>query len=136
LWPTWNLSDITPDVLSQVDSEVKGQKSFIEISNVAGVDKNGESSLLGINEKNFSSLRRLLRVAVFVLRFIKKMVWSRRCGKQKLLVSVFDDMREKEPITSQEIRVASLFWVSFVQHKRFGDIYAAIGNGKKHCLKM
>jgi len=38
LWHTWNLSDITPDVLSQVDSEVKGQKSFIEISNVAGVE--------------------------------------------------------------------------------------------------
>jgi len=62
LWPTWNLSDITPDIFSQGDSEVKGQKSLIEISNVAGVDKYGESSLLGINEKNFLSLRRLLSV--------------------------------------------------------------------------
>jgi len=32
-------------VLSQLDSEVKGQKPLIEISNVAGVDKNGVFTL-------------------------------------------------------------------------------------------
>jgi len=139
LWPTWNLSDITPEVLSQVNSEAKGQKPLIEISNVAGADRNEVSSFLGINEENFSSLRRLLRVTVLVLRFIKQMVWSRikeRRSKQKLLISVFDNLREKEPITSQETRMVSLLWVSFVQHKQFGDVYAAIENRRKHCLKM
>ena len=139
LWPSWNLSDITPEVLLQVNSEVKGQKPVFEISNVAGVDKTKVPLLLGINEKNFSSLRRSLRVTVLVLRFIKKMVWSRvkeRQSKKKLLTIVFDNLRERESITSQEIRTASFYWVSSVQHKQFGDVYTAIEKRKKHCLKM
>ena len=94
----------------------------------------------GINEKRFSSLRKLLRVTVFVMRFIKRMVWDRikeekRC-KWKLVTTVFDSLREREPITCQEIRTVSLLWVSFVQHKKFSDVYIAIENKKNNCLKM
>ena len=119
-WPVWSFSDVTPEVLTQVKSEAKGP-SLIEVSNVAVVDQNEAISPCDINEKCFSSLRKLLRVTVFVMRFIKRMVWDRikeeKHCKWKLLTTVFDILRDREPITCQEIKTVSLLWVSFVQHK-------------------
>ena len=64
-WPVWNLSDITPEVLNQVQSETRECKLVIEVSNIAGVNNNKQDQkeialLFGVDEKCYSSLRRLL----------------------------------------------------------------------------
>ena len=76
-WPQYNFDQITPEVLDQIKSEQKGGQ--IKMTSVAGIsDKSQDKnvSLLGVNEKWCSSLRKLLRVSVYVLRFIKLKVWS------------------------------------------------------------
>ena len=60
-----NLSDITPEVLNQVQSETRECKLVIEVSNIAGVNNNKQDQkeialLFGVDEKCYSSLRRLL----------------------------------------------------------------------------
>ena len=87
-------------------------------------------------------MRKLLRVSVYVLRFIKLRVWNRvssekqRSLKDKLLLSIFDTFEDNGSIKSQEVKLATLLWVSFVQHRRYRDNYVAIQNKKKHCLQI
>ena len=90
-------------------------------------------------EKRCSSLRKLLRVSMYVL---KLKVWNqlgsdmqRKFQKHKLLSSIFDVLKIHGSITHQEVKMASLLWVSFIQHKRYGDIFVAIKK-KKQCLQM
>lgn len=146
-WPAWNISDITPEVLEQVQSEAKGPKTSIEMtmSIMAGVsdkDQKEMMSLFGMNENHFSSLRKLLRVSVYVMKFLKIKVWNQlsiddqRCFRHhKLLVMVFDSLKETKSISSQEIKLLSLLWVSCIQHRRYNDVYIAIKNKRKHCLQ-
>ena len=125
-WPVWNFSDITPKVQNQLQSEEKGFKSVIETTTVIGIsnkqDQIKTASLFGIDEKRFSSLRQLLRVSVYVLKFIKKKVWNlinvkkRKHFQHKLLSTIFEELTETIPIVSREIKLSSLLWVSFIQH--------------------
>ena len=78
-----------------------------------------------------------------MLRFIKKKVWNplevekrKLFQRYKLFMTIFDNLKDASPITSQEIKLLSLLWVSYVQHRRYRDVFAAIENNKKHCLQM
>jgi len=45
VWPTWNTSDITPEVLEQVHSETRGPKTPIEMTTMVGIDKKRASRI-------------------------------------------------------------------------------------------
>ena len=99
-------------------------------------------SLFGVNENQYSSLRKLLHVSVYVLRFVKQRVWNQiNVGKQqqfyehKLLIAIFINLKQSDPITFQEIKLLSLLWISYIQHRQYPDVYIAIKNNKKHCLQ-
>jgi len=51
-------------------------------------------------------------------------------------VTIFDTLKQKKPISSQEIRVVSLLWISAIQHEHFREVYVAIQKRKRHCLQM
>ena len=143
VWPTWNTSDITPEVLEQVHSEARMPKVPIEMTLMTGIDKNQEDTAsLFTLDKKCSSLRKLLHVSEYVLKFIKMKVWNRistdsqmKFQKHNLLATIFDTLKTHSSITSQEIEMASLLWISFIQHRSYGDVFAAIKN-KKNCLQM
>ena len=44
-------------------------------------------------------------------------------------------MKQSNPITFQEIKLVSLLWISYIQHRQYLDVYIAIKNNKKHCLQ-
>ena len=72
-----------------------------------GEDGSGsaETLLFGMN-KLTSSLRKLLRISVFVLRFMKTKVWNRIGGRpvnNSLLITVFQNLSDKGSITTREI---------------------------------
>lgn len=67
-------SDAAPEVLQQIEDEARKSKSLIEVSNMA-VD-NKECLVFGINQSKYSSLRKLLCIAIFVLRLIKNNKWN------------------------------------------------------------
>ena len=77
----------------------------------------------------------------FVLRFVKQSVWNQiNVDKQqqfyqhKLLIAIFENLKQSNPITFQEVKLLSLLWISFIQHWQYPDVYIAIKN-KKHCLQ-
>ena len=66
----WNLPDITPDILNEINQETRVHHLF-EATIVTGVDNSETSqqdSLLVIHGKCHSLLRKLLCISVYILR--------------------------------------------------------------------
>ena len=143
-WPVKNLPNKNFEMLIQIQSE---EKRIKELAIVAGINKKDQEkqiiSLFGVDEKCYSSLRKLIRVSVYVMRYIKNRVWNRISAENrrhlceyKLLVTIFDSLKESVPVTFQEIKLLSLLWISFIQHRQYSDVYVAIKGNKRHCLQM
>ena len=81
-WPVKSPSHVIPEFIQQPNSEMR--KSNVEVSHVT-VDK-GKWLLFGIDPSQYSSLRKLLRVSIFVLRFIKTKIWNRINPSQRKLI--------------------------------------------------
>ena len=64
-------------MLSQIQRE---EKRIKELAIVAGISKKDQEkqtvSLFGVDEKRYSFLRKLIRVSVYVMRYIKNRVWN------------------------------------------------------------
>ena len=121
-WPSWNLSDTSSDDLERLSQAKYGSEVFFESANVVQENSDQVSmSVCTIDETKYSSLRRLLRVTVFCLKFLKKRVWNRYsdevkkriCNRHRIL-NIIDDLRD-HGIYSQDIRSAGLLWVYIVQ---------------------
>ena len=139
LWPLWNLPDITPDVLDEINRETRIQH-VLETTIVTG-ETSQQDSLLGIDEKRYSLLRKLLRISVYILRFIKRKIWNKinreKFLKQyKLLRTVLDNVKDSGFISAQEVKLSSLLWTSFIQRRQYGKVFVAIKNKRRHCLVM
>ena len=69
-WPVKNLPNKNSEMLIQIQSEEKGIK---ELATVAGINEKDQEkqivSLFGVDEKRYSSLRKLIRVSVYVMRY-------------------------------------------------------------------
>ena len=122
--------------LEQIETDLRRSRSFIEL---AGVDQLDDKQLFlfGLREPFYSSLRKLLRVSVYVLRFIKLKVWRKIDGerfKHKLMAVVLDSLSEGF-ISRTEIKMASILWIYSVQQSYFNDVFIALKNNKKHCLQ-
>jgi len=71
-----------------------------------------ETLLFGM-KKLTSSLRKLLRISVFVMRFMKTKVWNRIGGRHfndSLLITVFQNLSDKGSITAMEIQLVDTFY--------------------------
>ena len=136
LWPLWNLPDITPDVLDEINRETRIQH-VLETTIVTG-ETSQQDSLLGIDEKRYSLLRKLLRISVYILRFIKRNKINREkfLKQYKLLRTVLDNVKDSGFISAQEVKLSSLLWTSFIQRRQYGEVFVAIKNKRRHCLVM
>ena len=74
LWPVGSFSDTTPEVLQQADNKVRKSKPSCEVSNIAADEKLW--LVFSIDPSQYSSLRKFLRVTVFILQFIKTRIVS------------------------------------------------------------
>jgi len=89
--------------------------------NVSTDGKNGSTNVeafLSGMEKLVSSLRKQLRISVFVMRYIKMKVWNRIEGnsiKNSLLVTIFQNLSDEGPVSTREIQLLHLLWICFVQ---------------------
>ena len=72
-WPEWKFSNMDSEDLNQIQSEIRENK---ETAIIVGVNKQYQKmkSLFGVNENQYSSLRKLLCVPVYVLIFVKQRV--------------------------------------------------------------
>ena len=138
-WPKWQ----PPQPVLQ-DVETETARVSYECSNVASHGPQDVNlSVWGINEKKYSSLRKLLRVTCSCLKFVKKRLWdllseSRRMliGKRyALLAEVFSSLSDGQFICATDIKLAMLLWIYCAQQNRFCNVLSAIKEDKSHCLK-
>ena len=138
-WPKWQ----PPQPVLQ-DMETETARVLYKCSNVASHGPQDVNlSVCGINKKKYSSLRKLLIVTCYCLKFVKKRLWdllseSRRMliGKRyALLAEVFGSLSDGQFICATDIKLAMLLWIYCVHQNRFCDVLSAIKEDKSHCLK-
>ena len=131
-WPSWNLSGISLDDLERLSQAKYGSEVFFDSANV--VQENSDevsTSVCTIDERKYSSVRKLLRVTAYCLKFIKKRVWNRCsdevkkriCNRHRIL-NIINDLRD-HGIYSQDIRSARLFWIYVTEFAKRGLIHAS-----------
>ena len=146
-WPSWNMPDITPDKLDNLlEIGKKGSQVIYEVTNVVNDGSqvhNDYPSPLTIDEFKYSSLRKLLRITVYCIKFIYIMVLN-KCSKElkervlrkhKILEKVFNNMREGS-IYSDEIRNATLLWLYVIQHRKYHEVLNDIEQHRKNCIQQ
>ena len=114
-WPSWNLPEISSDDLDQLFHQVRSEGDvFLEAANLVQ-ENSDQGSVCTIDETKYSSLRRLLRVTVLCLRFIKKRVWDkcsdelkRRMYSKHTILKIIDNLTDCG-VYSQDIRAVGLF---------------------------
>ena len=143
LWPEWCLPEITPEIIKETQSDAS--TVFYEVAALAGQtcnDQDKQYLVCWIDEKRYSTLRKLLRVTVHCLKFIKQRIWRKLPnefkrtmeGKYKLLLSVFDSLTNETVISAGDIKLAALLWVYGIQRRKFFDVLLAMKMKRKHCL--
>ena len=74
-------------MLQDVDGETRTARVLYEcLSNVTTTHNGQELTVCGIEERKYSSLRKLLRVTCYCLRFVKKRVWNLLSESRKMVV--------------------------------------------------
>ena len=95
-----------------------------------------------IDQQKYSLLRKLLRITVYCLKFIKQRVWmtlspvqkERFCKNHVLVHKVFSHWSTNSFVCSEDIKLATTLWIYCIQHYRFKDVLIAIQMRKNHCL--
>ena len=138
LWPEYSLPKITPEVIKGI--QTNSPTVFYEVAVLADHscnDQYKEFSVCGIDEKRYSLLRKLLRITVYCLKFIKQLIWNKLSSefrkttgeKHKLLMFVLNSVSKQEIL-----KLAAMLWVYRIQQRKFSDVMLAIKMKKRHCL--
>ena len=137
-WPSWKLPELTSENLNQLQLEDKESQVII---NVSSDKRNGSQDDLKIflfgMKKLVLSLRKLLRISVFVMRFIKVKVWNnieRNIKDYCVLVTVFQCLLDAEPVSTRDIQLVGLLWIRFIQQHCYEEVFTALKENKKHSL--
>ena len=140
---TWSKWCVPPDALKEIGATTS--KVFYEMS-VLSHDLDCENkerwSVCDIDADKYSSLRKLLRITVYCLKFIKQRVWNTLFhltngaigDKYKLIVAVMNSLTDVYSVGAGDIKTATLLWVYTVQRYQFKDAFVAISKNRKHCL--
>ena len=54
--------------------------------------------------------------------------------KHKFIPHVLNSLADNFSICAGDIKVVTLLWVNFLQHRQFADVFIAIRKNRKHCL--
>ena len=124
-WPSWDFQQVDENTLEKMAKQPAGPQIMYETSALIEMDRKKEHSdkpvaPFELNENNYSSLTRLLRVIAWALRFIRKL--------QK-------KSTKKEELKAEEINQAKTMWERHVQNSSFASEIKAIKNNTRNNLK-
>ena len=121
-----------------LDQAKQGPQVLYETTNLV---KDNPMSAFFIDESKYSSLRKLLRVTAYSLKFIKETVWNKcstelqsKIVKSCPILNIFIMIRNNS-ICFNDIRAAKLWWVSVIQQKAFAEVFSAISKRQKNGLQ-
>ena len=124
--------EITPEVLKETQTDAP--TVFYEVAALAGQtcnDQDKRSSVCEIDEKRYLRLRKLLRVTVYCLKFIKQKLLNefKRTIREK-----FNSLSNEASISAGDVKLAAMLWVYCIQQRKLSDVVLAIKMKRKHCL--
>ena len=76
MWPSLKLPELTSEILNQLQTEAKESQIIMNVSTEGNNGSNNVETFLFGMKKLVSSLRKLLRISVLVIRFIKTKVFN------------------------------------------------------------
>ena len=123
--PEWLLNDkfnvemyeITEETKFNIRNEERGTKVLYEVGLVS--DNDNYVTPFNINDENFSSYHRLIRVTAWCLRF-----WSNLKGEKT----------SKGFLSDGELSKSCTMWKEAVQNQNFSELLNKIEKGKTHSL--
>ena len=121
-WPKWNYetSSAKKEVITtQTESEFKRTKVMYEAKLLAGEGLTDIDSPFSIDIHMYSSLTKLWRITVRVIRFIRKL------RKESDLTG---------PLEATEIINAENTWTTYIQKTMYRDVIDSIQENKRHSL--
>jgi len=106
----WNLSEITPECLEEI------RKSNPEITIVTGVDGKCDKDvfLLGVDKPCYSSMQKLLRISVYILRFIKLKVWNKLQEETRRKHQNFHLLSTRMPVILHFVNLSYYHFCGFI----------------------
>ena len=115
IWPKWQPPQ---PVLRDMQLETRAPRVLYECSNIVNHGEQEGLFVCRLDEKKYSSLRKLLRVTCYCLKFVKKQLWdllsesSKAAFKKKhvLLAEVFNSLSDGHFVYANDITLAMLMW--------------------------
>ena len=110
-WPSWDFQQIDDNTLEVMAKQFAGPQIMYETSALTEMDckkvvSDKPVAPFELNEENYCSLTRLLRVTAWALWFVRKL--------QK-------NSKEKAHLTAEEINQAKIMWEQYVQKTSFAS---------------
>jgi hypothetical protein len=138
-WPKHNLQPVADTELPKYQAEAK---PGYMVTTMATIDEEPPEPeyFLAMNPSNYSTMNRLIRVSVHMLKFLKRHLWdylpevTRQANHQ--LATLFDCIGSDQDIDSQEYETCKLCWVKAVQMRCFGEIFEALKSGVAHRVQI
>ncbi|MCP4486607.1 MAG: hypothetical protein GY820_04700, partial [Gammaproteobacteria bacterium] len=136
-WPKWNVPEVTPEILLQVESEEKkAQKNFYETQAMAlpSLDRTNI-----VDVQRYSSQKKLLTSICYMLRFLKAKVWSKLSPSlqekfsEKLNVKISDLSVTGHP-NAKDIEMAKTIAVKLTQKQHFSNVFEDLQTSKRNSL--
>ena len=104
-WPAW-IPSVTHETSMLMTTDVNAHGESLDFAALPGISK-----IMDISR--FSSLRKLVRVTSYVLKFVKQ------CRKKRAYNLRSTDARKPEEITSDDVQTATRLWIIDVQNEPF-----------------
>ena len=116
-WSTWDIHKLSEETFGELYAERKCPKTLYE----AGlIEDDSIPSPFELMNANYSSLSKLIRVTVWILRFIGKLKHKKK---------------EIGPLTASDLKDAKKHWELYIQQKNFPKTYKALKTNKRNTLK-
>uniref|UniRef100_A0A914V113 Integrase catalytic domain-containing protein n=1 Tax=Plectus sambesii TaxID=2011161 RepID=A0A914V113_9BILA len=135
-WPEWNMSEVQPDMLKEINGEIKGSKFFHEATLAVNEAKEELQPL--IDATRISTWPKLLRVTNYCLKFLKQKIWNKLSQetkvKMELKLKMLSQLKENGEINSHNIDIAIVFNLRQIQQRHFLDVHQAIKLKQKNQL--
>ena len=137
-WPEYRVPSISDERIASLKKEMK-PVTITQTLAVSAHNSMQECSMLGICPSRFSSLGKLLRVTTYVLKFLKRKIWSKLSitthQNQNQLSKIFEPVSENTGITTEEFSLSKALWTRSVQANHFSGEVSSICSGSQRSRK-
>ena len=134
-WPSWQQPDLTPDNIRLVQEESRGPD--VLFSTTLSATSQRPSTLLSLANAT-SSLTRLLKVTVLLIKFLQRRIWNRLPTSRKgeydtrypYLAKLLRDLSNNNSASGKDTQMATTLWIRLTQEAHYEEAMASVHSGQ------